>query len=50
MKNSPINIVGTKTKGRFLKMKQGQAEILFADESRKPSVKCFELSKLKKLL
>jgi hypothetical protein len=47
---SPVNIIGTKTKGRFLGVKQGQAEILFTDESKNQSVKCFDISKIKKIL
>lgn len=49
-KKSPVNISGTKTKGKYLGIKQGLAEVLLMDESKNKTVKCFEISKLKKIL
>ncbi|MCX8130585.1 MAG: hypothetical protein N3I35_10865 [Clostridia bacterium] len=49
-KRSPVNVIGTKIKGKFLRLRQGQAEIVLVDDNKKRSVKSYEISKIKKIL
>lgn len=49
-RNSPVNIIGTKLKGRVLKSKDGVAQLLFEGAKRVKSIKEFEVCKLKKIL
>ncbi|MCX7922628.1 MAG: hypothetical protein N3B21_11565 [Clostridia bacterium] len=50
VKKAPINIIGTKLKGRVLTISQGIVQVLFTGEKRVKTIKQFEASKLKKLL
>jgi len=47
---APVNVIGTKLKGRLFKVHSEKAQILIIDEKQSKSVKEFEASKLQKVL
>jgi hypothetical protein len=49
-KNSPVNVLGSKTKGRVLKVEDGRAKLLIIGESKEKYIKEYEADKLRKIL
>ena len=49
-KNSPVNVLGSKVKGRILKIENGKARLLIVDESKQKYIKEYEADKLRKIL
>lgn len=49
-RRAPVNVIGTKLKGRFLHVKEGMAHIIFEGEKRVKSIKEFEADKLRKII
>ncbi|WP_041274705.1 hypothetical protein [Desulforamulus reducens] len=49
-RKAPVNVIGTKIKGRVLKVKDQMVEVLYIDENKNTYVKPFEAEKLKKVL
>jgi len=49
-KNAPINVIGTKLKGRVLKIKDGNATLIMNTESNERMLKEYDLKELKKIL
>jgi hypothetical protein len=49
-KNAPVNIIGSKLKGRVLKVEEGKARLLIADENNSRYIKEYEADMLKKVL
>lgn len=47
---APVNIIGTKLKGKVLKIKDSSARLLIRDESNNKYIKEYEAEKLKKIL
>lgn len=50
VKDAPVNIIGSKLKGRVLKVEEGKARLLIADESNNKYIKEYEADKLRKVL
>lgn len=50
VKNAPVNVIGSKTKGRVLKIKDGMVQVLVKDEGNNSSIKEYEASKIRKIL
>ena len=49
-KDSPVNVLGSKQKGKVLKMEDGKARLLIRDENNERYIKEFEADKLRKIL
>ncbi|WP_040210765.1 hypothetical protein [Clostridium polynesiense] len=49
-KDSPVNILGTKQKGRVLKIEEDSARLLLINEAKERYVKDYKASDLKKVL
>lgn len=49
-KKTPVNVIGTKIKGRVLDVKDQTVKIIYVDENKNTLVKDFEVEKLKKVL
>lgn len=49
-KNSPVNVIGSKLKGKVLKTNVGTAKILFKGEKNTSSIKDYEADKIRKVL
>lgn len=49
-KNAPINVIGTKLKGRVLKIKDDNATLIINTESNERVLKEYNLKELKKIL
>lgn len=49
-KDSPVNVIGSKLKGRVLQTKGNMVKILVMDESKNTAIKEYEYSKLRKVL
>ncbi|OFI06278.1 hypothetical protein CLOACE_10510 [Clostridium acetireducens DSM 10703] len=47
---APVNVIGTKLKGRVLKIKGYNARLLIRDEFKKKYVKTYSSDKLRKVL
>lgn len=47
---APVNVIGSKLKGRVLKVSQGIARVIVIDEKKNSSIKEFEVSKIRKVL
>lgn len=47
---APVNVLGTKLKGRLFKVHSDKAQILLVDDKQSKSIKEFEASKLQKVL
>ncbi|NMM64188.1 hypothetical protein HBE96_16300 [Clostridium sp. P21] len=47
---APVNVIGTKIKGKVLKIKAGKVNILTRNEANEKVIKEYELEQLKKLL
>lgn len=47
---APVNILGSKLKGKVLKIKDGVARILITDETKNKYIKEFDADKLKKVI
>lgn len=50
VKDAPVSILGSKLKGRVLKIEEGKARLLITDESNNKYIKEYEADKLKKVL
>ena len=50
VRNAPVNVVGTKLKGRVMKVKDDMVHILFVDEGKKKVIQPFESIKVQKIL
>lgn len=48
--NAPVNILGTKTKGRVFKQSSDEVKVLITDESHNKSIREFSASKIRKIL
>ncbi|MDP4091371.1 MAG: hypothetical protein Q8930_19165 [Bacillota bacterium] len=49
-KDSPVNVLGSKLKGKVLKIEEGKARLLIRDENNQKYIKEFEADKLRKIL
>lgn len=49
-RKAPVNVIGTKIKGRVLNVKDQMVEILYIDENKNTFVKPFEAQQLQKVL
>lgn len=49
-KDSPVNVIGSKLKGRVLKMDEEKVRLLVVDESKNKFIKEYEPQKLRKVL
>lgn len=49
-KNSPVNVLGSKTKGKVLKIEDGRAKLLIISENKEKFIKEYEADKLRKIL
>lgn len=49
-KNAPVNVIGSKLKGRVLKVEEGKARLLISDETNNRYIKEYEADKLRKVL
>lgn len=49
-KNSPVNVLGSKVKGKILKIENGKARLLIVDDSKQKYIKEYEADKLRKIL
>jgi len=47
---APVNVLGTKVKGRVYKLLQEGIEVLIVDEQQNKAIKEFSASKLRKVL
>jgi hypothetical protein len=47
---APVNVLGTKVKGRVFKLSNEGIQVLIVDEQRNKSIKEFAASKLRKVL
>ncbi|MEW9121774.1 MAG: hypothetical protein AB2421_03600 [Thermotaleaceae bacterium] len=50
VKNAPVNVIGTKTKGRVMRIGEEMVELLCVDEGKIKSFKQFEAERLRKIL
>ena len=50
VKDSPVNVLGSKLKGKILKVEQLKAKVLIVDENKSKYIKEYEADKLKKIL
>lgn len=50
LKNSPVNILGTKLKGRILKMDNNVVRVLLVNENKERLIKEYEANQLKKII
>lgn len=50
VKNSPVNIIGSKLKGKVLKVEQDKARILVRDENNNKYIKEYDAAVLRKVL
>ena len=48
--NAPVNVIGTKLKGRVMRVRDNMAHILYLDEEKNKVIKPFEPIKLQKIL
>ncbi|KXZ40682.1 hypothetical protein SAMN05661008_01604 [Alkalithermobacter thermoalcaliphilus JW-YL-7 = DSM 7308] len=48
--NSPVNVIGSKIKGRVLKIKDDNIRLLYVDEHKNKLIKEFSHDKLRKIL
>lgn len=46
----PVNVIGTKLKGKVLKVQEGEVKVLFTNESGEKYMKEYGFDKLKKIL
>ncbi len=49
-RRAPVNVIGTKLKGKVLQTKEGMVHVLFEGEKKVKSIKEFEASKIRKIL
>jgi hypothetical protein len=49
-KNAPVNVMGSKLKGRVLKVDEGRARLLIVDETNSKYIKEYEAEQLRKIL
>ena len=49
-RKTPVNVIGTKIKGRVLHVKDQKLEILYIDENKNTHVEAYEAEKLQKVL
>ncbi|MFZ5987971.1 MAG: hypothetical protein ACOYWZ_12720 [Bacillota bacterium] len=47
---APVNVIGSKLKGRVLNTKEGIINVLFIDEGKNKTIKQFEADKIRKIL
>ncbi len=48
--NAPVNVIGTKLKGRVMKVRDNMVHILYKDEEKNRVIRPFEPIKLQKIL
>ncbi|QAT40705.1 hypothetical protein [Clostridium sp. JN-9] len=46
----PVNVIGTKLKGKVLKIKSGNVKLLIKDENKDTYIKEYEAEKLRKVI
>lgn len=49
-KDSPVNIIGTKQKGRILKIEENDVSVLLITESKEKVIKNYRYEKLRKII
>ncbi|NLZ47477.1 MAG: hypothetical protein GX895_01600 [Clostridiales bacterium] len=49
-RNSPVNVFGTKIKGKVLKIEDGKAKLLIINENKEKYIKEYDVDKLRKIL
>ncbi|AUS96938.1 hypothetical protein CDQ84_02220 [Clostridium thermosuccinogenes] len=49
-KNAPVNVIGSKLKGRVLNAKQGMVQVLFTEQGNTKTIREYEPSKIRKVL
>jgi hypothetical protein len=50
VKNSPVNVIGSKLKGKILKIEENKARLLMRDEKNDKYIKEYEAVQLRKVL
>jgi hypothetical protein len=50
VKSTPVNVIGTKTKGNVLKIKGDMVHLLLVDEKNNRYIKGFQVDHIKKVL
>lgn len=50
VKNAPVNVIGTKTKGRVMNVRNNMLELLCMDEGNNKAIRQFEAERLQKIL
>lgn len=50
LKNSPVNILGTKLKGKILKMDNNLVKVLLVNENKERLIKEYEANQLRKII
>lgn len=48
--NSPVNVIGTKLKGRVIKSNQDMVQLLIPDEGKSRSIRQLGVDKIRKIL
>lgn len=49
-RNSPVNVIGSKLKGRFLNVRSSNARVLCVDEKKIRTIREYEAAKIRKIL
>lgn len=50
MLKTPVNVIGTKTKGKVLKIKEGKVDLIIRDEANNKLLKEYNAEQLRKVL
>lgn len=50
MLKTSVNIIGTKTKGKVFKIKEGKVDVIITDEAKNKIVKEYDIDHLRKVL
>ena len=48
-KNAPVNIIGSKIKGRIYKINEESVDVLIVDQQNQKTIKSFDHTKLRKI-
>ena len=49
-KNSPVNVIGSKLKGRVVGVQHSNARVLYVDEKKSRTIREYEAVKIRKIL
>lgn len=50
VKNSPVNVIGSKIKGKVLKVEDGKARLLISDENNNKFIKSYDAVQIRKVI